>query len=153
MELDDFDRRLLDALQQDSRRTGEQLAAVVGLSPAACLRRAQKLRETGVIEREIAILSPKAIGRRLMMVLTVTLEGEQQNVFEDFERQVRRAPEVTACYHVTGATDYVLVIATADMEEYQDFAKRLMFGRHMKRFEAMVVIDRVKFDTTQPIVD
>lgn len=153
MELDDFDRRLLDALQQDSRRTGEQLAPLVGLSPAACLRRAQKLRETGVIEREIAVVSPKAIGRRLMMVLTVTLEGEEPNVFDAFERQLRSAPEVMACYHVTGPTDYILVIATADMEEYQDFTKRLLFGKHMKRFEAMVVIDRVKFDTTQPIAD
>lgn len=153
MDLDDFDRRLLTALQEDARRTGEQLAAIVGLSPAACLRRAQRLRENGIIEREIAVVAPKAIGRRLMMVLAVTLEGEQQNTFEDFERQLKRAPEVLECYHVTGPTDYILVIATADMEEYQDFTKRLLFGKHVKRFEAMVVIDRVKFETVQPIVD
>src|ERR1043165_2500031 len=86
MELDEFDRRLLGALQQDARRTGEQLAALVGLSPAACLRRAQRLRGTGVIEREIAVIAPKAVGRRLMMVLAVTLEGEQPERFDEFER-------------------------------------------------------------------
>jgi Lrp/AsnC family leucine-responsive transcriptional regulator len=153
MELDEFDKRLLGALQQDARRTGEQLAALVGLSPAACLRRAQRLREAGIIEREIAVIAPKAVGRRLMMVLAVTLEGEQPERFDEFERGVRRAPEVMECYHVTGPTDFVLVIATADMEEYQDFTKRLLFGKHIKRFEAMVVIERVKFETTQPIPD
>ena len=153
MELDEFDRRLLAALQQDARRTGEQLAALVGLSPAACLRRAQRLRESGIIEREIAVIAPKAVGRRLMMVLAVTLEGEQPERFDEFERQLRRAPEVMECYHVTGPTDFVLVIATADMEEYQDFTKRLLFGKHVKRFEARVVIERVKFETAQPIPD
>src|SRR5919109_4782776 len=77
VELDDFDRRLLDALQQDSRRTGEQLAALVGLSPAACLRRAQRLRETGVIEREIAILAPAALGGMTSVLVLVTLERDR----------------------------------------------------------------------------
>jgi Lrp/AsnC family leucine-responsive transcriptional regulator len=150
MELDEFDRRLLTALQQDARRTGEQLAAIVGLSPAACLRRAQRLRETGIIEREIAVVAPKAVGRRLMMLVTVVLEGEQ--TADEFKRQVRRAPEVLECYHVTGPTDYILVTATADMEEYQEFTKRVLIG-NVKRFESTLVIDRVKFETTQPIAE
>jgi Lrp/AsnC family transcriptional regulator, leucine-responsive regulatory protein len=107
VELDEFDRRLLDALQQDSRRTGEQLAALVGLSPAACLRRAQRLR----------------------------------------------APEVMQCYDVTGATDFVLIVSVADMEEYEDFTKRLLFEKYVRRFETMVVIECVKFETTVPIAD
>lgn len=151
MELDEFDRRLLDALQQDSRRTGEQLATLVGLSPAACLRRVQRLRETGVIEREVAIVAPSATGRPLSMVLTVTLEGEQQDTFDTFKRALSRAPEVLHCYQVAGPNDFVLVIATENMEAYEAFTKRLLFGKHVKRFEAMVVINRVKFETMVPL--
>ena len=153
MELDEFDRRLLAALQEDSRRTGEQLAALVGLSPAACLRRAQRLRETGIIEREVAIVAPRAIGRRLTIVLLVTLEGEQLETFDEFKRRMRRTPEVMQCYHVTGPTDFVVTITVADMEEYQTFTRGALFGKYVKRFEALVVIDRVKFETVVPIAD
>jgi Lrp/AsnC family transcriptional regulator, leucine-responsive regulatory protein len=153
MELDEFDRRLLTALQQDSRRTGDQLAALVGLSPAACLRRAQRLRETGVIEREVAIVAPQAVGRRLAMVILVVLQTEQRDQIDDFRRRIQRAPEVTQCYNVTGSVDFVLIISVADMEEFDDFTKRLLFQKFVKRFETLVVIDRVKFDTTVPIGD
>jgi Lrp/AsnC family leucine-responsive transcriptional regulator len=153
VELDDFDRRLLDALQQDSRRTGEQLAVLVGLSPAACLRRAQRLRETGIIEREVAIIAPRAVGRRLTMVLTVTLDGERPEILDEFKRRMRRAPEVMQCYEVTGATDFVLIVALADMEEFEDFTKRLLSEKYVRRFETMVVIERVKFETTVPLAD
>jgi Lrp/AsnC family leucine-responsive transcriptional regulator len=153
VELDEFDRRLLDALQQDSRRTGEQLAALVGLSPAACLRRAQRLRETGIIEREIAIVAPAAVGRRLTMVVQVTLEQDQPTTKDEFKRQVRRAPEVMQCYSVTGAIDYILIVSVADMDAYEDFIKRPLFERYVRRFETMVVLERVKFETTVPVAD
>jgi len=65
MELDTFDRRLLEAVQDDSRRTGEDLAELVGLSPAACLRRLQRLRASGIIEREIPIVDPSVARARL----------------------------------------------------------------------------------------
>jgi Lrp/AsnC family transcriptional regulator, leucine-responsive regulatory protein len=153
VELDEFDRRLLDALQQDSRRTGDQLAALVGLSPAACLRRAQRLRETGIIEREIAIVAPEAVGRRMTMVVQVTLEREQPATADEFKRQMRRAAEVMQCYNVTGAIDFVLIVSVADMDEYEDFTKRLLFEKYVRRFETMVVIERVKFETTVPVAD
>jgi Lrp/AsnC family leucine-responsive transcriptional regulator len=103
MELDDFDRRLLDAVQEDSRRTGEALAAMVGLSPAACLRRLQRLRAAGVIEREVAIVDPRFTPARLGLIVNVTLERERPDLVDDFARSMRRAPEVSQCYYVTGA--------------------------------------------------
>lgn len=105
MELDDFDRRLLDAVQEDSRRTGEVLAALVGLSPAACLRRLQRLRAAGVIEREVAILDPRVAGTRLSLIVNVTLERERPDLADGFARAMRQAPEVSQCYYVTGAVD------------------------------------------------
>lgn len=57
------------------------------------------------------------------------------------------------CYNVTGATDFVLIVSVADMEEYEDFTKRLLFEKYVRRFETMVVIERAKFETTVPIAD
>ena len=55
------------------------------------------------------------------------------------------------CYNVTGSTDFVLIVSVADMEEYEDFTKRYLFEKHVRRFETMVVIERVKFETTVPV--
>jgi len=153
VELDDFDRRLLDALQEDNRRTGEELAALVGLSPAACLRRAQRLREEKVIERDVAILAPETLGRRLTMVVLVTLERESSDVVDAFKRSMRGAPEVMQCYYVTGAADFVLVLTADDMADYEDFTRRYLFERNVRRFETMAVMDRVKIGTAIPMAD
>lgn len=147
MELDDFDRRLLAAVQEDSRRTGEALAALVGLSPAACLRRLQRLRTEGVIEREVALVDPRFTGSPLTLVVNVTLERERPDLIDDFARTMRRAPEVTQCYYVTGAVDFVLMVSVPDMAGYREFTSRHLFGSNVRRFETMVVMGRMKFTT------
>jgi Lrp/AsnC family leucine-responsive transcriptional regulator len=153
MELDDFDRRLPDAVQEDSRRTGEALAAMVGLSPAACLRRLQRLRAAGVIEREVAIVDPRFTPARLGLIVNVTLERERPDLVDDFARSMRRAPEVSQCYYVTGAVDYVLLVSVADMEAYREFTRRHLFGTNVRRFETMVVMGRMKSGTSVPMAD
>ncbi len=57
-ELDRFDQKILAAMEKDARQTGNQLSEVVGLFPAACLRRLQRLRKIGAIEREVAVVNP-----------------------------------------------------------------------------------------------
>jgi Lrp/AsnC family leucine-responsive transcriptional regulator len=151
VELDDFDRRLLDALQADNRRTGEELAAIVGLSPAACLRRVQRLRDEKVIERDVSILAPEALGRRLTMVVLVTLERESPDVVDGFKRAMRQAPEVMQCYYVTGAADFVLILTADDMADYEGFTRRYLFERNVRRFETMAVMDRVKTGSAIPM--
>lgn len=153
MELDEFDRRLLDALQHDSRRTGDQLAAIVGLSPAACLRRAQRLREGGVIEREVAILSPAALGGRMSVLTLVTLERDRPDAVDGFHRLMARVEQVQQCYSITGSYDVALVVAVADMDAYNDFIKRYLRDKPVRRFETMVVLERLKFTTAVPIAD
>ena len=153
MELDAFDRRLLDALQQDSRRTGDQLAEIVGLSPAACLRRAQRLREAGVIEREVAIVAPAALGERVSVIVLVTLERDRRDAVDAFRRRIGEAEAVMQCYSITGAFDLALVVATHDMAAYTEFTKRYLYEKPVHRFETMVVLERLKFTTAVPIAD
>jgi Lrp/AsnC family leucine-responsive transcriptional regulator len=83
----------------------------------------------------------------------VTLEREKPATSDEFQRQMRRAPDVTQCYNVTGAIDFVLIVSVADMEAYEDFTRRYLFEKHVRRFETMVVIERVKFETIVPIAD
>jgi DNA-binding Lrp family transcriptional regulator len=89
MDLDEFDRRLLEALQHNSHEIGEELAKLTHLSPAACLRRAKRLRDEGIILADVSIVAPEAVGRPLMMIVLVTLEHEQIEIIESFKRSVR----------------------------------------------------------------
>jgi Lrp/AsnC family leucine-responsive transcriptional regulator len=153
MELDSFDRRLLDALQQDSRRTGGQLAEIVGLSPAACLRRAQRLREEGVIEREVALVAPTALGERVSVILLVTLDRDRRDAIDTFRRKIGQAAEVLQCYSITGVFDLALVVTAPDMAAYNDFTKRYLHDKPVHRFETMVVLERLKFTTAVPTAE
>ena len=151
MELDDFDRRLLEALQQDNRQTGDELAAKVGLSAAACLRRAQRLREIGAIVRDVALLAPEATGRRLTVIVLVTVQRDSPDANARFKAAMLAAPEVTQCHYVTGPADYVLTVAVEDMDAYQRFTQRCLSGASIKRFDSLVSMDRVKFETALPV--
>jgi Lrp/AsnC family transcriptional regulator, leucine-responsive regulatory protein len=153
VELDEFDRRLLDALQENNRLTGEELAAIAGLSAAACLRRVQRLRDEGVIERDVSLLAPAAIGKRVIVVVLVTLDRERPDLIDEFKRSMRDAPEVMQCHYVTGPADFVLIVAATDMADYEAFTRRHLFERHIRRFESLVVLDRVKASTAIPLTE
>lgn len=140
IDLDDFDRRILALVQENSRRTGAELAERVGLSAAACLRRLQRLRDGGVIAREVAILAPDYRDRKVRVFVQITMERDRPDREQEFNARMRAAPEVTQCYHVTGAADYLLAIEVADLEDYQRFTKRHFYEPYVKRFESLVVL-------------
>ena len=152
MELDSFDRKILTHIQRNARLTAADLSQLVGLSPSACHRRLSALRDAGVIQAEIAIIDPKAVGSRITMIVTVTLEREQSDVISEFKRACRENVEITQCYYVTGQSDFVMVLTSKSMEAYDAFVERFLFSnRNVRRFETMVVMDRVKVGFDLPI--
>jgi Lrp/AsnC family leucine-responsive transcriptional regulator len=152
MQLDSFDRKILSHIQRNARMTAAELSELVGLSPSACHRRLSALRESGVIQAEIAVIDPKAVGRRITMIVTVTLEREHSDVITEFKRACRDNVEIMQCYYVTGQSDFVMVLTSRSMEAYDAFVERFLFSnRNVRRFETMVVMDRVKVGFDLPI--
>ncbi len=150
--MDEFDRKILNQVQKNSRLTAEQLSQEVGLSPSACHRRLTKLRNIGVIERNISVVSPETVGRQLMMIVEITLEREHPNVLIDFKRLIKATPEVMQCYYVTGEVDFVLILTARDMKHYEEFSQQYFFGNpDIRRFHTMVVMDRIKQGLAVPI--
>lgn len=121
--LDSFDYRILDLLKVNSRRTGEQISEEIGLSPAACLRRVQRLRKIGAIEREVAIVSPSVENRDLVIVVLMTIQGHNPRIMDEFCQKLRRVDVVNRLIWVTGEDDIVLVLHCASMEEFDAFAR------------------------------
>ncbi|WP_225025919.1 Lrp/AsnC family transcriptional regulator [Xinfangfangia pollutisoli] len=152
MQLDEIDRRLLRAVQQNNRLTSDQLAEIAGLSATACQRRMKRLREAKVIEGDVAIVAPRAVGRGLTTLVQVSLERERTDIIDRFKAAIRKTPEIMTGYYVTGDADFLLVVTSRDMEDFEQFTRRFFYeNRDIKGFKTMVVIDRVKAGFALPI--
>lgn len=152
MELDGIDFRILRALQANNRLTSEQLGSLAGLSPTACQRRIKRLREEKVIEGDVSIISPKAVGRSLTTLVQVSLERERADIIDRFKAAIRATPEIMMGFYVTGDADFVLVVSARDMEDFEQFTRRFFYENpDIKGFKTMVVIDRVKAGFALPI--
>lgn len=150
--MDKFDARLLNALQHNARATAEDLSAQVGLSADACRKRLARLRGSGVIEAEIAILDPVRAGRGLILIVEVTLQNERKLDLDRFKAAMRAAPEVMQCYYVTGSADFILILSARDMAEYEAFTRNHFFAEdNVLRFRSSAVMDRVKTGFAIPV--
>ena len=143
--IDQFDIKILNLVQENNKLRTEKIAEHVGLSPSAVQRRLRRLREEGIIEADISVIAPEEVGRKMIVIVEVTLERERPEILEDFKKLTLAAPEVMQCYYVTGHTDIILIITAKDMQDYDAFTRRFFFGNpHVKRFETNVVINRIK---------
>lgn len=152
VELDDVDVLLLNAVQQNNRLTSDQLGDLVGLSPTACQRRLKRLRSEGVIEGDVSIVSPKAVGRPVTMLVLVSLERERTDIIDRFKKAIRSTPEIMIGFYVTGEADFALVVTARGMEDYEQFTRRFFYENpDIKGFKTMVVMDRVKASFVLPV--
>lgn len=150
--LDRIDASILGVVQKNNRITSEELGNTVGLSATACQRRLKALRKEGVIEGDVSIVSPKAVGRHVFMLVLVSLERERADIIDKFKKSIRNTPEVMTGYYVTGDSDFVLVITSKDMEDYERFTRRFFYeNSDIKSFKTLVVMDRVKAGFELPI--
>ncbi|WP_207481642.1 Lrp/AsnC family transcriptional regulator [Arenibaculum pallidiluteum] len=150
--MDHIDKKLLTHLQQDASRTNAELADLVGLSPSSCLRRVRRLKETGVIDRVVAVLAPAKAGRRLKAIVTIHLERHGEEHMREFLRTAAREPSVVQAYSVSGETDAVLMLRLTDMDEFDSVCERL-FRNHsnVARYYTMFVIRTAKEVTDIPL--
>jgi Lrp/AsnC family leucine-responsive transcriptional regulator len=146
--LDDVDRRILNTLQIDASHTNAQLAELVHVSPPTCLRRVKQLTDTGVIERQVAIVNAHKVGARLTAIVEITLDVQAADRMEQFERVVASDAAVLQCYRVSPGPDFVLVVQVADMPAYHVLAHRL-FTTHsnVRNVKAYFSTFRSKFET------
>ncbi|ABC29288.1 Transcriptional regulator [Hahella chejuensis KCTC 2396] len=150
--LDSFDVALLKALQEDCQQTSQQLAEKIGLSPTAIQRRIKRLREQGIIHKEVAILNSQLLGNRMTVIIQVILEKGGPRIVDAFKRRIIKFPEVQQCYYVAGEFDFVLIVNVANITEY-DLLTRKLFPDDMKisKFYTIIAIEAVKADLSLPL--
>ncbi|WNV06911.1 Lrp/AsnC family transcriptional regulator [Candidatus Methylospira mobilis] len=129
MELDRFDRQILQILQTDARISNQELADRIGLSPSPCLRRVRVLEESGLITDYRALLDAKALGLTLMALIHISMDRHTPERFNDFETAVAKIPEVLECLLITGqAADYQLKVVVKDLDAYQELLLKRITG-------------------------
>lgn len=150
LDLDRYDLNTLGLLQESCEYTNEQLSERVLLSPSQCARRRERLRETGIIQREAAIVSPTALGLRVKAFVQVTLSKQAGRAHEvhDF---VRSSPEVHECNAIWGMANYVLKVHTSDVGSLRTFVLKLCDVRLVQNVCSSIVIEEKKCTTALPL--
>ena len=156
VQLDALDKRILRALQADGRVTYDALAAAVGLSASAALRRVKRLEEGGVIAAYVALVAPERVGLGLTAYLNVRLEkhagAQKRSPRELFRAAVQSWPEVVECAALTGEMDYLLRVVVQDMAHYSRFVMDTLLAHpSVQDCRTSFVLDRVKNTTAVPV--
>lgn len=126
IDIDDFDRRLIELVRRNNLEPARTLADKVGLSISAVLRRLRRLREEKVIVADIAVVDPELTGSALTMHVLVRMKEPGHRVMDAFARKVIRRPEVTGAWEVTGDDDFVLRVQVASMADYETFTREAL---------------------------
>jgi Lrp/AsnC family leucine-responsive transcriptional regulator len=127
-QLDEIDCNILNVLQQEGRISILDLAERVGLSATPCARRVKRLEDKGVIERYVAVLNPRVLGKQLDVFVNVRLRLSTRKAIEVFERAIKSMPEVVECYLVTGTYDYLVHIRVADIDDFKSYVRERLSG-------------------------
>ncbi|NRR30338.1 Lrp/AsnC family transcriptional regulator [Oxalobacteraceae bacterium] len=126
-EIDAIDRRILRELRQDGRLSNTKLAEKIGLSTTPCWNRVRALEDSGVIEGYTALLSQKALGLPDTVIIEVTLDRHDDDIFESFGTALAALPEVMEAYLLTGEYDYLIKVAVAGTAGYEEFLRRKLY--------------------------
>jgi DNA-binding Lrp family transcriptional regulator len=153
-DLDPIDLHLLALLQRDASRSNLALAQAVGVSPATALRRVRRLVDEGVIERQVALLAPAAVGRPLAALVEVSLDRQGAEHLDAFEARAVAEAAVQQAWRVSPGPDFVLVVQVADMPAYHALAQRLFTqDANVRNVKAYFSVKRAKFETALPLPD
>jgi len=145
-DLDALDLRLLDLLQADASLANQALAEAAHVSPATALRRVRRLVDMGVIERQVAIVSPQRVGG-LSVIVELTLDRQGAEHLAAFEARAVAEPPVQQCYRVSPGPDFVLVLWLPDMAAYHALVQRLFTqDANVRNVKSFFATHRAKFE-------
>ena len=151
-DLDVFDLKILDRLQMDNRTSLSEIGKAVNLSAAAVQRRVRRMEDAKIIQANVAVVDPRAVGRPITLIVEVQLDSERADILDAARNEFASVPEVQQCYYVTGASDFILIITVTSMEECATLSRRLFLENlNVKHFSTNVAMSRVKVSLRVPV--
>lgn len=152
MELDRFDRQLLNLVQKDAAQTAEEMAQAVALSPSAIQRRLRRMREQGVILGEVSIVDSGRIGNATSFIVAVQVERDRPEHLAHFRQWIAGQDHVQQAFYVTGEADFILVVTAPDTRTYDALMSRMLEENpNVRRFTTSVALNLVKRGLAIPV--
>tara|TARA_R110000796_G_scaffold252423_1_gene386711 strand:- start:10 stop:516 length:507 start_codon:yes stop_codon:yes gene_type:complete len=143
-ELDRTDRRILKLLQDDATLSNVALAEQVNLSPAACLRRVERLKRDGVISRVVAHLDPEQLQAGMVVLIGVVLDRSTPESFAAFEEAAQKVSGCMECHVVTGEFDYFMLVRTRDSQSFNRLhAEQLLYLPGVRQIRSFMGLRQV----------
>ncbi|QOT80724.1 Lrp/AsnC family transcriptional regulator [Cupriavidus basilensis] len=150
--LDRTDKAILRTLQRDASISNVALAAKVSLSPPACLRRVERLKELGLIRGIVALLNPAALDAGMLVMIGVVLDRSTPESFSEFEKAAQQVSGCMECHVVTGEFDYFMMLRTKDSESFNRLhAEQLLYLPGVRQIRSFMVLKQVLSTTQFPI--
>jgi DNA-binding Lrp family transcriptional regulator len=151
-DLDATDLQILALLQKDASLTHKEISEKLHKSVAAVHERTRRLKQQGYIKKVVAILDRKKINKSLIAFSHVILNDHMAKTLSQFEQEVSKFPEVMECFQMTGTVDFILRIATSDMDAYHDFYRnKLATLPNINTIQSFFVLSETKSDTAYPM--
>ncbi|MEH6466025.1 MAG: Lrp/AsnC family transcriptional regulator [Porticoccus sp.] len=151
-EFDSVDINILKQLQKDASLTAQEIADRVNLSTSPCWRRINRLEQSGIIQKKVALLDLKKLGMQMVTFVSISLSRNDEDSLETFEEQVQQFPEIVECYTVTGTMDYFLKIITRDIQHFESFLRRHLAQLPLIReIHSNVAVTQIKYSTELPL--
>lgn len=152
MKLDATDLRILDELQEDGSLSNVDLARRVHLSPSPCLARVKALRESGVVQRYVALVDPAKFGLGLNVFINISLKTQNKHALAEFERRVAEYDNVMECYLMTGDADYLIRIVVQDVPALERFiVDHLTSIAEIEKIRSSFALKQVRYKTSLPL--
>lgn len=145
MKLDRIDLKILQQLQEDSKKTNKELSNQLDLSVTAIYERIKRLEREGVISKYVALVNPEKVEKGFMVFCQIRLIQHARSYLTKFEKEVTQLSEVLECYHVSGEYDYILKVMVKDMAAYREFmVSKLTNLDHIGSTQSTFIINKVK---------
>jgi len=150
--LDEIDRKLLRALQDDASLSHAALAELVGASPASCWRRIKALEEAGVLKALVRLVDPEQVGRGVSVMAQLRMKSHAQAERAEFEAFLRTRPEILECYSMSGEWDYLMRIVVEGVADYERFLMRQILNHpNVATAASHFALSQVKYTTAIPV--
>ncbi|MGF1651152.1 MAG: Lrp/AsnC family transcriptional regulator [Hyphomicrobiaceae bacterium] len=151
MTLDVMDLKILSILQDDATRPVADIGREVGLSTTPCWRRIQRMEETGVIRKRVALLKADMVDAGVTVFVSIKTDQHNASWLDRFHRAVEEFPEVVEFYRMSGDVDYLLRVAVPDIAAYDAFYKKLIAKIEISKVSSAFAMEQIKYTTALPL--
>jgi Lrp/AsnC family transcriptional regulator len=149
--MDQIDKQILSQLQVNAAQPVADIARKVGLSVTPCWRRIQRMEETGLIRKRVALLDPQKIGVGMSVFVAVRTDQHNDEWLQEFAKMVSDMPEVVEFYRMSGEVDYLLRVVVPDMAAYDKFYRKLIANVQLTDVSSSFAMEEIKYTTALPL--